>query len=146
VHAAVDAPCDATRLFSLIDDLAIYPSWIELVHGASVDTPDRDGPAWRVELRARIGPLARSKRLRMVRTEHRPADGTVVFERRETDGRQHAPWILRAAVTPGPDGSGSTVQMHLHYGGALWTGGVLERALSEQISSGSERLAALASA
>jgi hypothetical protein len=35
--------------------------------------------------------------------------------------------------------------MHLHYGGALWTGGVLERVLSEQISSGSTRLAALAS-
>ena len=145
VRAAVDVPCDASRLFALIDDLAVYPSWVELVHGALPDTPDRDGPAWSVELRARIGPLARSKRLRMVRTQHHPSDGTVVFERREIDGRQHSPWILRAAVTSGQDGSGSTVQMHLHYGGALWTGGVLERVLSEQISSGSTRLAALAS-
>ncbi|MFM7045154.1 MAG: SRPBCC family protein [Ilumatobacteraceae bacterium] len=146
VHAAVEAPCDAPRLFSLVDDLALYPSWIDLVHDATADAAEPDGPAWRVELRARVGPLARSKRLRMVRTEHRPADGVVVFERRELDGRQHSPWILRATVTSSPAGSGSTVAMHLHYGGALWTGGVLERVLADQISSGSERLAALASA
>jgi hypothetical protein len=34
----------------------------------------------------------------------------------------------------------STLTMHLHYGGSLWTGGVLERVLADQITSGRERL------
>jgi hypothetical protein len=33
--------------------------------------------------------------------------------------------------------------MHLHYGGALFTGGVLERVLGEKIEAGRSRLAAL---
>ena len=40
----------------------------------------------------------------------------------------------------------STLDMHLHYGGALWTGGVLERVLADQIRNGRDRLAALVSA
>jgi hypothetical protein len=34
----------------------------------------------------------------------------------------------------------STLTMRLHYGGSLWTGGVLEKVLAEQITSGRERL------
>jgi hypothetical protein len=33
--------------------------------------------------------------------------------------------------------------MHLHYGGRLWTGGVMERVLTDQIEAGRERLTAL---
>ena len=45
-----------------------------------------DEPAWEVELRARVGPFARSKRLRMALTEM-VTDRLVVFERAEIDGR-----------------------------------------------------------
>ena len=100
-------------------------------------------PAWQVELRARVGPFARSKRLRMRRTVHDTVDHRVVFERAEADGRTHSPWVLRAEVLQ-RDGA-STLHMHLHYGGALWTGGVLERVLGDQITSGRERLVALVS-
>ena len=71
-------------------DLGTYPAWLGLVTAAE---PDGDN-TWVVTLRARLGPLARSKRLRMVRTE-RSAD-SVRFERREVDGRDHSEWVLSA--------------------------------------------------
>ncbi|TSA55158.1 MAG: hypothetical protein D4R44_00240 [Actinobacteria bacterium] len=63
---------------------------------------------------------------------------TVIFERRETDGRKHSPWVLTAQVEASSVGSSLTV--HLHYGGTLFTGGVLERLLADQIVQGQERL------
>jgi hypothetical protein len=137
VHASVDAPCEPARLLDEVDDLSRYPAWLDLVHRA-VRVAGTDAPTWDVELRARVGPLARSKRLRMERTVHDPAAGRVVFERREADGRRHSPWTLSAEIMA--SGSGSTLAMHLHYGGSLWTGGVLERVLADQITNGREGL------
>ena len=139
VHASLEAPCAPDELFVFVDDLSRYPAWVDLVHRAApVDDADAE---WHVELRARIGPLARSKQLRMRRTVHDAVANVAVFERHEVDGRKHAPWVLRAEVAPTP--AGSSLQMHLHYGCALWTGGVLERVLADQITSGRERLLAL---
>jgi ribosome-associated toxin RatA of RatAB toxin-antitoxin module len=140
VHASLEAPCSPAELFGFVDDLAKYPAWVDLVHRA---TPLVDGepPEWQVELRARIGPLARSKQLRMRRTLLDAESHVAMFERHEVDGRRHSPWVLRAEVTP--TGDGCALHMHLHYGGGLWTGGVLERALADQITNGRERLLAL---
>lgn len=144
VDAGLDAPCPADVLFGLVDDLGAYPQWLDLVARAVPDERVHDDGvdrlAWMVDLRASIGPLTRSKRLRMIRTVHDIDGHEVVFERAELDGRRHARWTLRAQVVEQPDGSGSTLAMTLRYGGALWTGGLLERALSEQIVSGRERL------
>ena len=142
VAASLDAPCTAARLFGFVDELDDYPAWMPLAHRVEPAPPvpaDDGRPAWDVELRARVGPLARSKRLRMVRTTHDPASGTVVFDRHELDGRPHSPWVLRADVVAEHVG-GSRLDMHLHYGGALWTGGLIERVLADQISAGRERL------
>lgn len=139
----MEAPCTSDRLFGLVDELTGYPDWMPLAHRVRVADAEPDGrPAWEVELRARLGPFARSKRLRMVRTVHDPATGEVRFERVEHDGRQHSPWVLDAVVTPLPEG-GSRLEMRLHYGGALWTGGVMEKVLADQIVAGRERLLAL---
>ncbi len=139
VRASLDAPCAAAELFAFVDDLGTYPAWVDLVHRAvPVEGVDHE---WQVELRARLGPLARSKQLRMRRTEFDPSAHRVVFERHEVDGRRHSPWVLTATVDETPEGS--SLQMHLHYGGALWTGGVLERTLADQITNGRERLLAL---
>lgn len=139
VSASVEAPCDQATLFSLIDELTDYPRWMPLAHQVQHTAADGDGrPAWNVELRARVGPFARSKRLRMVRTRHEPAAATARFERAENDGRRHSPWVLEAHVVS--VGSGSRLDMHLHYGGALWTGGVMERVLADQIVAGRQRL------
>ena len=143
VHAALEADCDADTLFAFVDDLDRYPAWMDLVH--RVEPLAGDGtPAWQVELRARVGPLARSKRLRMQRTVHDTAARRVVFERAEADGKRHSEWVLSAEV--GRRDGCSSLDMHLHYGGALWTGGVLERVLADQIRNGRDRLAALVSA
>ncbi len=96
--ATLDAPCTPEVLFADVDDLGAYPScWLSIVPRAerAEADPGDVGPAWAVELRGRIGPLARSKRLRMVRTAlYVPHH--VRFERRELDGRQHSPWVLDA--------------------------------------------------
>jgi hypothetical protein len=141
VHATLDAPCSAEQLFAYVDDLERYPMWMDLLH--RVEPSGTGDPAWHVELRARVGPFARSKRLRMRRTVLDATEHRVVFERAEADGRTHSPWVLRAEVLE-HDGV-STLHMHLHYGGALWTAGVLERVLADQITDGRERLTELVS-
>lgn len=139
VTATLDAPCGADVLFAFVDDLERYPAWTDLLH--HVEPSATGDPAWHVELRARVGPFARSKRLRMRRTVHDPVTHRAVFERAEADGRSHSPWVLSVEVLGREDVS--TLHMHLHYGGALWTAGVLERVLADQITNGRERLTEL---
>ena len=110
----------------MVADLATYPRWLEIVPRAD---PDADG-GWTVDLRGRLGPFARSKRLRMERTVAE-APRLAVFERAERDGRHHSPWVLRAEVEADRRPA-SRLTMHLHYGGSLW-GPVLERLLGDTI-------------
>jgi Polyketide cyclase / dehydrase and lipid transport len=144
VTAELDARCSAPELFEWIEDLERYPSWLDIVPRArSVGAvPDDDGPAWRVDLRGRIGPLARSKRLRMVRTRYDPVS-SVRFERREIDGRRHADWVLDAEVVELDDGC--RLVMHLHYGGSFG-GRILERMLGDEIRRSRARLQGLVEA
>ncbi len=138
VVASVDVPVSVEKLFDYVADLANYPSWLEFVHkvDAISDAGDTDA-TWQVELRARLGVLARSKRLRMTRTVYEAAR-LVVFERREQDSRRHAEWVLRATVSA--TATGARLETNLHYSGSLFTGGLLERALTEQIKTGREKL------
>ncbi len=139
---SVVVPADAATTFPHVADLDRYPAWMRLVHHAGRLDGD-DPPAWDVEIRARVGPFARSKRLRMVRTRLEP-DTAVEFERAETDGRSHARWRLAVDLTP--DGPGATlVTMRLDYDGALWTGGLLDRVLDDEIRRGRSGLTALVS-
>lgn len=125
-----------SEVFPHVAELDAYPAWLEMVHSA---TPDytRERPAWWVELRARVGPFARSKQLRMERTE-RVVDELAVFERVELDGRDHAGWVLRAELGSTDDG-GTRVTMHLSYDGRLW-GGLLARVLDDEIRRGRDGL------
>lgn len=140
---SVLVPASPVEVFPHVATLDRYPRWLRLVHQA---TPVDDGgatPAWTVELRAQVGPFARSKQLRMVRRVHEP-DRRVEFERDEIDGREHARWALRVDVEATDDGS-SVVTMHLAYDGALWTGGLLDRVLDEEIRRGRTGLTELVS-
>ena len=136
--ASVEVPVSVEKLFDYVADLANYSTWLEFVHkvelvGESTETD----VTWLVELRAKLGVLARSKRLRMTRTlcEH---PKLVVFERREQDSRRHSEWVLRATVSQ--TATGAKLETNLHYSGNLFTGGMLERALSDQIAAGREKL------
>lgn len=127
------------EVFEFVDDLGRYPEWMALVHDVTeVDEPS--GRAWEVELRAQVGPLARSKRLRMIRTVH-DAPAAVAFERSEVDGRRHSPWVLESSLVEIGEATGLT--MTLTYGGSLWTGAVLQRVLDDHIERGATALATL---
>ena len=104
-----------------------------MVHG--VDTVEDD--VWNVELRAKVGVFARSKRLRMRRTVDTPQQ--IVFERDEIDGRRHAPWTMSISLTKTNEGTDVTV--NLAYGGTLWTAGILDRVLAAQVEAGKTGLA-----
>ena len=137
VRASFDAEVSAAQLFEVIRDLGTYPKWLEIVHFADAAESEDGLQAWNVEIRAKIGPFARSKRLRMVRTQDQ-SPHLVVFERRERDGKKHAPWVLRSEVT-GTNGKSALV-VHLHYGGSLFDGGIVERVLADQIENGKAKL------
>lgn len=146
LRASLEADCTPETLFEWVGGLDSYDRWLEIVP-RTTEAPAIEGdpgPAWDVTLRGRLGPLARSKRLRMARTEHRPpegeAPGRAVFERRETDGRDHAAWRLAATVDATP--TGSRLVMDLHYGGSLWVP-LLDRVLSSEIEASRRRLRAL---
>ena len=140
VIATLTAPCAPEALYRCVADLGSYPEWLEIVPKAVAE--DGDEPAWVVDLRGKLGPFARSKRLRMVRIQDE-SPTSVVFERHERDGRSHSPWVLRADVEP-VDGE-SRLTMQLHYGGSLW-GPVLERILGDEIERSKPRLLALLAA
>lgn len=135
VTADLDAPHPPDRVFALVEALDRYPEWLDIVPRVTA----ADGAAWLVDLRGRLGPFARSKRLRMVRTIHE-SPRSVRFERDEQDGRSHSPWILDATVEP--RGDGSRLTMHLHYGGGLFAP-VIERLLREEIERSRTRLLAV---
>jgi hypothetical protein len=138
VTATLDAPCPPEVLFPWIEDLARYPRWLDIVPRAvAVDARADDvGPAWSVDLRGRLGPFARAKRLRMVRTTG-DAPTHARFERAEHDGREHSSWVLDGQVEATPGGSRLT--MRLHYGGRLWMP-ALDRLLSDAIERSRPRL------
>lgn len=145
VTAELDAEIEPDRLFSVVADLGTYPKWLEIVAEAQPVEERRDdgGPAWSVDLRGQLGPFRRSKRLRMVRSELvRPA--TVVFTRREIDGRTHSDWTLRATIVARDhrDDPGVTpvrLTMELHYGGSLWVP-LLDRLLADEVERSRSRL------
>ncbi len=136
---AAELPADADRIAEVLRDLANYPDWLEIVRRVEPTDPAPDdvGPAWMVTLRAKVGPLARSKRLRMVRTIDRVDN--LRFERAEVDGRDHAPWILDAHLS-GDDPC--RVSVELRYEGRLWSA-PLEAVLGSQVDDAIPRLQAL---
>lgn len=145
-QVTVDISALVEDAFPILADLGRYPKLLDVVHRVEIDEGDRDAdePVWLVTLRTRIGPLARSKRLRMVRTVHEPMT-EARFERQESDDRQHSPWSLATTIEPvDVEGDqGARVTMALHYGGRLWTSlldGVLEAQI-RQATANLERLA-----
>ncbi len=142
VTASLEAAVQGEAMFAVVSDLGTYPDWLEIVPRAE-PLPvgsDEDGPVWSVDLRGQLGPLRRSKRLRMVRTVVSPST-SVVFERRELDGRSHSDWTLRAHVDTPAEGI-SRLTMELHYGGSMWMP-MLDRLLTDEIGRSRTRLLAV---
>lgn len=106
-------------VFGYVQDLATYPGWFSIV----VDAAPCSGVtgAWDVDLGARLGPIKRTKRVRMERTVFDAGSHRVRFERVELDGRDHSAWTLDAVVTA--DETGTRLDVRLHYGGVGWVPG-----------------------
>ena len=124
----MELPVDQSLVHPYVSDLKKFEEWMPLIH--SVESAGDN--VWNIELRAKVGLLARSKRLRMRRTSNTPE--LIVFERDESDGRNHSAWTLK--VNTEPSQSGCVVTMELSYGGALWTAGILDRVLASQVEAG----------
>ncbi|MGE0795554.1 MAG: SRPBCC family protein [Acidimicrobiia bacterium] len=138
VSAGLDLPHGPDVVFPWVADLGRYPSWLEIVRRAEPE-PDGDegeGPAWKVELRARLGPMARSKRLRMVRAAMEP-DRSARFERAELDGREHSDWVLAVALDPAA--GGCHLRMTLTYAGSALAP-LVQRILADEIDRSGRRL------
>lgn len=123
VTATINAPTD--KVTKIVGDLGTYPEWLELVTAAALATNGGDDrPTWLVTIRAKVGPFARAKKLRMMRTlaESAPEASTYRFERTEVDGRDHSAWTLDITVaSTAEDHSTCEVAMDLYYDGGLWT-------------------------
>lgn len=135
----MDATVGAQVLFDVVSDLGSYPEWLDIVARTERIEPGGPDSIWLVDLRAQVGPLRRSKRLRMERTVCEPPF-LVRFERRELDGRSHSDWVLSATLDD--TDTGVRLTMHLHYGGSLWLP-ALDRILGEEIRRSSARLVSM---
>ena len=134
----MDTKATPDELFAVVSDIANYPEWLELVakaEPAEAETGDV-GAAWFITLRAAVGPLARSKRLRMVVVESRSPEH-LTLERSEIDGRDHSTWRLTSGVTAVEESAGLT--LGLHYDGKFWNS-VLDAVLARQIEATRPRL------
>ena len=151
VVAELDCRAGAAAVHAVVADLATYPSWLDIVARCVVAEPagGESQPAWLIDLRGQLGPLRRTKRLRMVRVLDEPE--RVRFERRELDGRKHSDWTLSADIAAdvsaadAVDAEEIRLTMRLHYGGNLWLP-VLDRLLSDESERSAPRLAALGEA
>lgn len=126
--SSVDVPVASNAVRPFVEDLVAYPAWMPMVHEVAAVGEG----VWSVELRAKVGVFARSKKLRMRRTMNE--ENIIVFERDEDDGRQHSPWVMRVSLSP--SATGTNVTIDLSYGGALWTAGILDRVLASQVDAG----------
>jgi hypothetical protein len=137
---SLDAPHPPDAVFPWVAELDRYPAWLDIVPRAvRLELPDGDD-TWLVWLRARLGPLARSKRLRMRRVAV-DVPRSVRFERAEDDDRDHSAWVLDVTVEPLEAGAASRLTVQLHYGGGL-LGPVVERLLADEIDRSRQRLLA----
>jgi uncharacterized protein YndB with AHSA1/START domain len=109
ISAQALVPFPVERVRREVRDLGTYPGWLSIVRKALAESEG----AWLVELSGRVGPITRTKRVRMVRVAD--DSGLVRFERREEDGRSHSPWVLTVGLATVDEGT--TVTVDLHYGG-----------------------------
>lgn len=152
ITATLQTELSAAALYPVLVDLGTYPAWIGIVSRAVPEAPTgADGarhtddaeelPAWSIDLRGQLGPLRRSKRLRMQRTEE-STDRYVRFDRAELDGRNHSEWTLSADLRE--FSGGTELTMRLFYGGTLWMP-MLDKLLRDEIERSRESLVAYAS-
>jgi hypothetical protein len=133
ISAEALVPFPVDRVHAEVRDLTTYPRWLSIVRKAVAESTT----TWSVHLGAGVGPITRTKRVRMVLVADEP--GLVRFERHEEDGRPHSPWVLTARLAAAAAGTALTVD--LHYGGGRWLP-LLDVVLAQEVRRAGGRLAA----
>ena len=111
--SSVTVPVAIEQVVPHLADLSGYPQRMPMIHSIERDD-DGAEVGWSVELRAKVGPFARSKRLRMVRTVSERSAGAArfVFDRRERGGGSHSVWRMSVDVVSAgerdPDAEGAS--------------------------------------
>ncbi|MFI5040607.1 MAG: hypothetical protein ACHQNA_01950 [Acidimicrobiales bacterium] len=142
LRAEVELPCTLAAAHGELDELDGYPEWLGIVRSTARAAADGDdaGPAWWVDLGAGVGPLQRTKRVRMARTA--VDRSSIRFERRETDGVEHAPWALSVELEEGVGRETVTfITLSLWYGGTAWVP-LLDAVLATEVRRAGRRLVA----
>lgn len=121
VEESFEAPCSPEVLFAITEDLANISPWLDLLGDAKPASPDPSdvGPAWDATFVVKLGPLTKTKDVRLVQIEHEPYK-SVVYERHEipTEGKDPskiAMWRLTLKVSP--TNEGSSLFVNVFYGG-----------------------------
>ncbi len=137
VEATFEAPCEPELMFSLMEDLENITPWLDLLGGAERTTADPSdvGPAWDATFAIKLGPLTKTKDVRLVQIVHEPYE-KVVYERHELpiegkDASQIAMWRLTMKVSP--TDTGSLLYVHVFYG-AEALGDMAEGILTKELN------------
>lgn len=150
IEVVHDVAASPDEVLPWVSNLEAYPQWTQLLYRVDADPgdvpklEDRSPRAWLVELRGKIGPFARSKRLRMVQVPTNEV-GHVRFERRERDGLDHGVWKFDVRLTPSGESAFTRVSAVFEYEGRLWSGAI-ERLLRDEIEASKRRLSELVAA
>lgn len=144
IEVVHELPAPPDEVLIWVSELERFPQWTNILHRVQADA-ETPGPvrAWQVELRGKIGPFARSKRLRMVEI---PGDSPyhLRFVRQEVDGLDHGTWNFDVRLAPADTGKATALVVVFDYEGRLWSGAI-ERLLRDEIESSKRRLTALVS-
>ncbi len=108
--------------------------------GRGPPMPTMSGPAWSVDLRGRLGPFARAKRLRMVRTAHERRPPTCASSGWSTTAGDHSPLGARRRGRAEPR-AGASSPCASTTAGRLWMP-ALDRLLADEIERSRPRLLA----
>ncbi len=104
--------------FAALRDLETYRDWLGFIHSVD-ELVAANETSWNVVLRSELGPFARMKKLRMVRTSELPYS-SVTFSRVEIDGKEHSNWTLDVSCLSLTE---TTTQLSLTvvYSGGFWS-------------------------
>ena len=115
----VDLDSSSDKIFNVLNNLEAYENLLGFVDCVEALESEEGVPCWLVTLRAKIGPFARLKKLRMARTEEKRPE-VVRFSRRETDGKNHSDWEL-CILLKEQGGDRCLVIIEVSYSGRFWS-------------------------
>lgn len=117
-----------------IEDLPGYSDWHGMVHAV-----EADGDGWLVDLKGRLGPFTKTKRVRLVRAES-TVPGEVRFVRKELDRTDYGGWELQGTVEPATGEGPCTLRFRLLYDGSSPLTSMLEPVLRAETHRSADRL------